>query len=86
MQTQARVLHQSPWQGVLHITGGGASLLTDMLSTPGASATVLEAKVPYAGAALADLLGRCRGQGRTCAQQTGNSRRKLMFQRAEHCC
>ena len=58
MHTQARVLHQSPWQGVLHITGGGASLLTDMLSTPGASATVLEAKVPYAGAALADLLGR----------------------------
>ena len=45
------------WQGVLHLTGGGSLLLSDLLRVPGASNTVLEATVPYASQALSELLG-----------------------------
>ncbi len=58
MTERARALHTSPWQGVLYVTGGGAPFLSEVLSTPGASATVLEARVPYANLALTELLGR----------------------------
>ena len=68
---RARLLHASPWQGVLHITGGGARLLAELLTTPGASATVLEATVPYAESALAELLGRRPDQA--CAAPTANT-------------
>ena len=52
-----RALHDGPHRGVLHVTGGGALLLADLLATPGASRTVLEAAVPYSPKALAELLG-----------------------------
>lgn len=50
-------IHASPRTGVFAVTGGGSGLLSALLSVPGASATVLEAHVPYAGAALRDFLG-----------------------------
>ncbi len=56
MSARATALHETPWRGVFYLTGGGSGLLSEMLSTPGASATVLEAAVPYAAAALAELL------------------------------
>ena len=52
-----QALHDSKWRGVLHITGGGASLLAELLAVAGASRTVLDASIPYAEQALADLLG-----------------------------
>ncbi|MEQ8991411.1 MAG: hypothetical protein RLO46_06245, partial [Pseudomonadales bacterium] len=58
MSRRAELLHASPWQGVLYVTGGGTLLLSELLTTPGASATVLEARVPYAAAALAEIVGR----------------------------
>lgn len=57
MSTRAARLHASPWQGVFNITGGGASLLTELLAEPGASKTLLDARIPYASAALSDVLG-----------------------------
>ena len=59
---RATRLHKSPWLGVTFITGGGSGFLAEMLSTPGASATVLEAQVPYATSAMEDLLGRAPEQ------------------------
>ncbi len=41
----------------MYLTGGGSRLLSDLLTLPGASATVLEARVPYSAVALADLIG-----------------------------
>ena len=41
---------------VLAVTGGGVASLTWLLTVPGASRTVLEASVPYAESALADLI------------------------------
>jgi len=52
-----RRLHASPWRGVFAVTGGGSLLLSDLLTVPGASATVLEARVPYHARALADFVG-----------------------------
>lgn len=42
---------------VLAVTGGGSQLLSTLLSTPGASNTVLECIVPYAAESLHDWLG-----------------------------
>ena len=42
---------------VLAVTGGGSGAISSLLEVPGASASVLEAVVPYAGAALAEWLG-----------------------------
>ena len=71
MSDRATHLHQSPWAGVFYTTGGGVSLFSEMLGTPGASATVLEATVPYAQQSLTDLLGRKPDQAtaRTTARQ-----------------
>ncbi len=45
-------IHLSDWRGVFYVTGGGSLLLSDLLTVPGASATILDARIPYAGAAL----------------------------------
>ena len=58
MSESARKLHQTPHQGVFHVTGGGSLLLSDLLTEPGASATLLAASVPYATTALTQLIGK----------------------------
>ena len=50
-------LHDRPEQLVVAVTGGGVGLIADLLGVPGASRTVLEARVPYSEAALAGLIG-----------------------------
>ncbi|MCY3883432.1 MAG: hypothetical protein OXG24_00800 [Gammaproteobacteria bacterium] len=47
-------IHLSDWRGVLYVTGGGSPLLSDLLTVPGASSTVLDARVPYSESALED--------------------------------
>ncbi len=42
---------------VLYATGGGSAAISRLVSTPGASGVVLDAAVPYARAAIDDLLG-----------------------------
>jgi nicotinamide mononucleotide (NMN) deamidase PncC len=80
MSQRAERLHASLWQGVLYITGGGTALLSELLTTPGASATVLEARVPYAGSALAEILGRVPEQA--CSDATARALAMAAFQRA----
>lgn len=53
----AERLHDSPLHGVLAVTGGGSAAISGLLTTPGASATVLEAVAPYARPALDQWLG-----------------------------
>lgn len=50
-------LHTSNWAGVCYLTGGGSLLLSHLLSVPGASATILDAQIPYSYEALTQLLG-----------------------------
>jgi nicotinamide mononucleotide (NMN) deamidase PncC len=77
---RAELLHAAPWQGVFYVTGGGSLLLADLLTTPGASATVLEVRVPYAEAALAELLGRQPEQA--CSARTARALAMAAYQRA----
>jgi len=80
MTERAQRLHASRWQGVLHLTGGGSLLLSDLLSVPGASNTVLEATVPYASQALSELLGSAPEQA--ASAHTGRALSTRAYQRA----
>ena len=62
----ARALHASSARLVIAVTGGGSLAISDLLTTPGASRTLLEAVVPYSAAALADWLGAAPEQ---CASE-----------------
>jgi hypothetical protein len=82
--TEPRVLvervHASPMSGVFVVTGGGSLLLSDLLTVPGASATVLEATVPYSEHALAEYLGSTPAQA--CSSATTRALAMRAFQRA----
>ena len=75
-----QALHDSNWRGVLHITGGGASLLAELLAVAGASRTVLDASIPYAEQALTDLLGTPPEQA--ASQATARALAMAAYQRA----
>jgi len=49
--------HASPGLLVVAVTGGGATAISDWTATPGASATLLEAVVPYATQSIDHWLG-----------------------------
>jgi len=76
----AKALHESEFSGVFLVTGGGVTLLAELLSEPGASATVLEANVPYAEAALTEQLGGKPDQA--CSVETARALAMAAFQRA----
>ena len=80
MSGRARQLHGSPWQGVFHLTGGGADFLAEALGAPGASQTVLEARIPYAKPALAELLRTAPRQA--CNAEVARALAMAAFQRA----
>jgi hypothetical protein len=73
-------LHASPHSGVVTVTGGGTLLLADLLTVPGASATVLDARIPYANAALAEFIGAVPEQA--CSVETACNIAMAGFQRA----
>ena len=73
-------IHATPRRGALAVTGGGAALLSELLTTAGASATVLEAHVPYAARAMRDFLGAQPEQA--CSAQTARALAMRCFLRA----
>jgi len=50
-------IHASPGKVVLAISGGGSRAISELLEVPGATATLLEAAVPYSEPALIAWLG-----------------------------
>jgi hypothetical protein len=56
-QALVEAIHATPTMLVVAVAGGGNAVITDLLGVPGASRTVLEARVPYAETSLADLVG-----------------------------
>ncbi len=57
-QETIAAIHDRAHPTVLAVTGGGASAIAELLAVPGASRTVLDARVPYAAQALIEWLGR----------------------------
>ena len=73
-------IHRAPRSGVFTVTGGGSGLLSSLLGVGGASATVLEANVPYAPRSLRDWLGTEPAQA--CSDETARSMAVRAFMRA----
>ncbi|MCY3838901.1 MAG: hypothetical protein OXH09_09710 [Gammaproteobacteria bacterium] len=73
-------IHRAPRSGVFTVTGGGSGLLSSLLGVGGASATVLEANIPYAARSLHDWLGTEPAQA--CSDETARSMAVRAFLRA----
>lgn len=78
--TLVDLIHDAPLMIVLAVTGGGVASISDLLSVPGASRTVLEATVPYAASALSDLIGYSPAQ--TVASETAEAMATACLERA----
>ena len=81
MHSHANRLAASSWCGVFYVTGGGISFLADILTTPGASKTLLDASIPYSTSALEDLLHVSVDQA--VATETARSLGMAAYQRAK---
>lgn len=75
-------LHDRPGTGVVVVTGGGSGALEALLSVPGASRTLLEARVPYAPNALTEWLGG--DPDRACDPETARAMAMAAYRRARH--
>ncbi len=73
-------LYDSPWQIALCLTGGGSRIASDLLTTPGASTTILDVAIPYANASLSDYLGQTPDQ--FCSRQTALKMATVAWQKA----
>ena len=73
-------IHRAPRRGVFTVTGGGSGLLSSLLCVGGASATVLEANVPYSSRSLGDWLGAEPTQA--CSDETARRMAVRAFLRA----
>ena len=80
IQTLIPLIHNSPTRIVLAITGGGSRAISDLLQSPGASRTVLEAVVPYSTESLAEFLGAPCEQA--CSERAARAMAMAAFQRA----
>ena len=75
-------IHATDTRGVLVVTGGGVAALSWLLGVPGASRTVLEGTVPYATAALAELIGHEPAQA--VSTETAEAMARAALARARH--
>lgn len=70
MQLVQRI-HNSGIRMVLAVTGGGSGAISTLLTLPGASRTMLEARVPYCATALTEWLGQAPEQ--FCSAETARA-------------
>ena len=77
-------IHASPFMAVIVVTGGGAQALTDLLTVPGASKTVLEALIPYSDRSLEEFLGAVPRQA--VSMETASALAQNAHQRARKLC
>ena len=78
--TMIQAIHDAPHRCVLAVTGGGSGAISSLLRISGASRTVLESIVPYAGSALEDFLGD--EPDRSCHESTALAMAAVTWQRA----
>lgn len=78
----ATAVHHSPARLVLAVTGGGSGLISTLLTTPGASNTVLECVVPYAAESLHEWLGIVPDSN--CSEDTALQMAAVAHRRAVH--
>ena len=77
----AQAVHASGRRLVVAVTGGGSRAISALVSTPGASRSILAATVPYSAEALADWLGHTPEH--YCAQPTARAMAMAGFVKAQ---
>lgn len=82
--TTIQAIHDAPHRCVVAVTGGGSGAISALLRVPGASRTVLESVVPYAGSALEDFLGE--EPDSSCNESTALAMAVVAWQRAVALC
>jgi nicotinamide mononucleotide (NMN) deamidase PncC len=80
IQSLIELIHTSGRPFVIAVTGGGSGAISSLLEVPGASASVLEAIVPYAATSLADWLGGMPDH--YCSERTARAMAMAAFERA----
>jgi nicotinamide mononucleotide (NMN) deamidase PncC len=80
MQQLIEQIHAAGRPMVIAVTGGGSGAISSLLAVPGASATVLEAVVPYSPAALANWLGGAPDH--YCSERTARAMAMAALERA----
>jgi nicotinamide mononucleotide (NMN) deamidase PncC len=80
LQALIERIHTAGRPFVIAVTGGGSGAISSLLEVPGASASVLEAIVPYAATALADWLGGTPDH--YCSERTARAMAMAAFERA----
>lgn len=81
MNTQAVAeFRRSPFRFLVSVSGGGAAFVSDYLAIPGASASLIEALVPYSKAATDDFLGKAPES--YCSERTARLLAAAAFARA----
>jgi len=75
-----QALHHSPTQIVAALSGGGTLLLSDLLTVPGGSRTLIEATVPYSYESISNYVGRVPEQ--FCCSRTARSLAMTAFYHA----
>jgi nicotinamide mononucleotide (NMN) deamidase PncC len=71
-------IHASGRQLVVAVTGGGSGAISALLQVPGASASVLEAVVPYAATAMQQWIGG--GIEKYCSERTARAMAMQAFE------
>lgn len=77
-------VHNSPYKMVLAVTGGGTSAISELLSVPGASNSIIEAIVPYHPHSLRRFLGFTPDQN--CSARTARSMAMASYKKARRLC
>src|SRR5262245_53933441 len=80
MQQLIEQIHATARPMVIAVTGGGSGAISSLLAVPGASATVLEAVIPYAARALGEWLGGTPDH--FCSERTARAMAMAAFERA----
>ncbi len=73
-------IHTAGRPFVIAVTGGGSGAISALLQVPGASASVLEAIVPYSPRSMSDWLGGMPDQH--CSERTARAMAMAAFERA----
>src|SRR4051794_13060530 len=73
-------IHATTTPLVVSITGGGSGAIAALLEVPGASATVLEAVIPYSATALEQWLGGPIDH--FCSERTARAMAMAAFERS----
>ena len=79
-QSLARAVHASGRRLVLAVAGGASRALSELVTVPGASRSVLEARVPYCDAAMGEWLGGPVGQ--SCSEPAARAMAAAAWRRA----